>query len=32
MQLMSRIKGEAWKSSAEAITELCSKKHARLLP
>lgn len=31
-QLISRIKGEAWKSSAEAITELRSKKHARLLP
>lgn len=31
-QLISRIKGEAWKSSAEAITELRSKKHPRLLP
>lgn len=31
-QLISRIKGEAWKSSAEAITELRSKKHPLLLP
>jgi hypothetical protein len=31
-QLISRIKGEAWKSSAEAITELRSKKYPRLLP
>lgn len=30
--LISRIKGEAWKSSGEAITELRSKKYARLLP
>jgi len=31
-QLISRIKGEAWKSSAEAITELRNKKHPLLLP
>jgi predicted nucleotidyltransferase component of viral defense system len=30
--LISRIKGEAWKSSADAITELRNKKHPLLLP
>lgn len=31
-RLISRIKGEAWKSSAEAIHELRNKKHPLLLP
>ena len=30
--LIARIKGEVWKSSAEAITELRNKKHPLLLP
>ena len=30
--LIARIKGEAWKSGAEAITELRNKKHPLLLP
>ena len=30
--LIARIPGEAWKSSAEAISELRSKKHPGLLP
>lgn len=30
--LISRIKGEAWKSSADAINELRNKKHPLLLP
>jgi predicted nucleotidyltransferase component of viral defense system len=31
-QLISRIKGEAWKSSAEAVAQLRAKKHPGLLP
>lgn len=30
--LISRIKGEAWKSSADAVIELRNKKHPLLLP
>lgn len=30
--LVSRIKGDAWKSSADAISELRTKKHPGLLP
>ena len=31
-ELISRLKGDAWKSSADAIVQLRSKKYARLLP
>jgi hypothetical protein len=31
-QLIGRIKGDAWKSSAEAIHQLRTQKHPLLLP
>lgn len=31
-ELIGRIKGEAWKSSAEAILQLRNQKHPLLLP